>query len=65
MVLMGWKLRARVWRLGSNPNHRVVTTRTLWPGRVHETPSQAHPGLQIRWGTYVFIVSGDTGPDLS
>ena len=65
MVPMGWKLEARVWRLGSNPSHRVIMTRMLWPGRVHKTPSQAHPGLGIRWGTYVFIVSHDTGSDLS
>ena len=43
----------------------VITTRTLWPERVHKASSKAHPGLGIRWGTYVFIVSGDTGPDLS
>ena len=65
VVPMGWKLEARVWSLGSNPSHRVVMTRKLWPGRVHKTPSQAHPGLGTRWGTYVFIVSHDTGSDLS
>ena len=43
----------------------VIMTRTLWPGRVHKTPSQAHPGLGTRWSTYVFIASCDTGPDFS
>ena len=43
----------------------VIMTRMLWSGRVHKTPSQAYPGLRIRWGTYVSIASGDTVPDFS
>ena len=40
-------------------------TGMLWPGRIHKAPSQAHPGLGTRWGTYVSIASHDTGSDLS